>query len=931
MRLRAQQSAEAPLDVERMRQVRGLFDALCERPAGEWQAALEDPALDPAVAAETRALLAAQRNPHDPLQRHVARMLTLAQDAELGPDDTLGPWRLLEEIGAGGMGKVFLAERADGLYRRHVAIKLLKGVADPAHAERLQFERQVLAGLRLPNVARLYDGGTTPGGQPYLVMEYVAGMPLDAYCDRHDLPLPARIALYLQVCDSVSAAHGQLVVHCDLKPANVLVGADGVPVLLDFGVARLLGDASANPGLRMYTPVYAAPELVDKGQASVRTDVFSLGVILLELLAARPLDRDRHAPPKLPAPSAWTRRGANWQRRLRGDLDAIVARACAPAPEDRYPTVEALAADIRRGQSHRPVQARKGERGYVARRFMRRNWQALGLAAGAVVVVAGFIAGLVDARRLAEQEARSASATSRYLVGMFESTDPRQRGEDAEQPLTARELLDNASKQVAADLQDAPMQRARLQAALGQAYQNLGVRGPATRLLHEAASTLGSSAATADTEEAARLHALLALEQSESGDGTTAAATVARGNAFLGSRPAPRARAWLAYALGVARINTQDFPGAGAALDEALGHLRPLQEAEAEEAADLRFRIEYQQALLNWRSGQPVEAERLYRGLLARTPPSQTSLVHELETRLGQVLRAQSRMPEARSLLEHGLERARAMYGPDSRFLLLQHEALADLYWDMGDLRAADDAFQRMYPLVHAVDGRDGLRESQTLHNHAQLLAIRGDKATAERLFRQAWGIRIRELGRDSTMAMRAENNLAHFLVGEGRLAEARPLLAHAGEGLTRLLPAYAPALGEVAMARIALHLHEGDSAAARALFDRTRPHGGPPPQRLRWMEQDLRIAHAEADHARLQRISAEGLALARQALGDTGIETARWHLHRAKVLDARGEHAAAAHLLAPVMPAIRTQLLASAPERREAEKLAGLPEPEGQ
>lgn len=908
-----------------MRQVRGLFDALCERPAGEWQAALEDPALDPAVAAETRALLTAQQEPHEPLQRHVAQMLALAQDAELGAGDALGPWRLLEELGAGGMGKVFLAERADGLYRRQVAIKLLKGVADPAHAERLQFERQVLAGLRLPNVARLYDGGTTPGGQPYLVMEYVEGIPLDAYCDRHDLALTTRLALFLQVCDSVSAAHGQLVVHCDLKPANVLVGEDGVPVLLDFGVARLLGDASAKPGLRMYTPVYAAPELVDKGQAGVRTDVFSLGVILLELLAARPCGRGRHARPGLPAPSAWTRRDGHWQRRLRGDLDAIVARACAPDPGDRYPTVAALAEDIRRSQAHRPVKAREGERGYLGRRFMRRNWRSLALAVVAVAVVAGFIVGLVDARRVAEQEARSASAISRYLVGMFESTDPRQRGEDAEQPLTARELLDNAGEQVSADLHDAPLQRARLQAALGQAYQNLGVHGPASQLLHEAASTLGSSAARADTEEAARLHALLALEQSESGDGTKAAATVARGNAFLGSRPAPRARAWLAYALGVARINTQDFPGAETALGEALDHLRPLQETEAEEAAALRFRIEYRQALLNWRSGRPAEAERLYRGLLARTPPSQTSLVHELETRLGQVLRAQSRMPEARELLEHGLKRARALYGPDSSFLLLQHEALADLYWDMGDLRAADDAFQNMYALVHAVDGRDSLRESQTLHNHAQLLAIRGDKATAERLFRQAWSIRIRALGRDSTMAMRAENNLARFLIREGRLAEARPLLTHAGEGLTRLLPAHAPALGEVAMARTDLHLHEGDVAAARVLFDRTRPHAGPLQQQLRWMELDLRIARAEADHARIQRISGEGLALARHALGDDGIDTARWYLHRAQVLDAQGEHAAAARLLAPVVPVIRNQLLETAEERLEAERLARL------
>ena len=873
------------LDVEQMRAVRRLFDALCERPADEWQAALADPALDPGVAAETRLLLEAQVHSGEPVRRHVANMLALAQDAELGSGDTLGPWRLLEEIGAGGMGKVFLAERADGLYRRRVAIKLLKGVADPAHAERLQFERQVLAGLQLPNVARLYDGGTTPGGQPYLVMEYVAGIPLDAYCERHDLPLPARIALFLQVCDSVRAAHEQLVVHCDLKPANVLVEADGVPVLLDFGVARLLGDAASASSLRMYTPAYAAPELSEEGNASVRTDVFSLGVILLELLAARPCERSRRERGELPAPSAWTRRDAHWQRRLRGDLDAIVARACASDPAERYPTVEALADDLRRHARHHPVQARAGQRGYVARRFVRRHWQGLGVALVAVLVVAGFMVGLVDARRLAEQEARSALAISRYLVGMFESTDPRQRGEEAEQPLTARELLDSASKHVAADLQDAPLHRARLQAALGQAYQNLGVRGPASQLLEEAAGTLRLSPEGPDAEEAARLHALLALEQVEGGDGNAAAATVARGTDLLGVRASPRARAWLAYALGVARINTQDFEGAGTALAEALGHLQPMQQ---EEAADLRFRIEYRQALLNWRRGRPVEAERLYRGLLARTPPSQTSLVHDLETRLGQVLRAQGRMAEARRLLEHGMARARALYGPDSRFVLLQHEALADLYWDMGDLQAADEEFRRMYPLVHAIEGRGGLRESQTLYNHAELRAARGDLGAAERMFRQAWGIRVRQLGRDSMMAMRAEAGLANFLVRRGRLAEARPLLAHAAAGLSRRLPADAPAMKEVAQTRVELLLRGEEIAAARAMLDRAMPAGGSPHERLRWMELDLRIARAEADAGRAERISGEGMALAYRALGEGHIETARWHLHRAKVLEAR-------------------------------------------
>lgn len=908
-----------------MRQVRQLFDALCELPVEHWQAALEDPALDADVAAETRALLMAQTDSGDPLERHVAQMLAVAQEAdqqaELGVGDVLGPWRLLEEIGAGGMGKVFLAERADGLYRRQVAIKLLKGVADVGQSERLQFERQVLAGLQLPNVARLYDGGTTPGGQPYLVMEYVAGIPLDAWCERNELSLAARIALFLQVCDSVRAAHEQLVVHCDLKPANVLVGTDGVPVLLDFGVARLLGDAGDASSLRMYTPAYAAPELMADGSAGVRTDVFSLGVILLELLAARPCERGREARQPLPAPSAWTRRDARWQRRLRGDLDAIIARACALDPGERYPNVEALAADLRRHGAHRPVQARAGQRGYVARRFVRRNWQALGLATVALAVVAGFMVGLVNARQLAEQEARSARAISRYLVDMFESTNPRQRGEDAEQPLTARELLDNASEQVATDLHDAPMQRARLQAALGQAYQNLGVRGPASNLLQAAADALRDSPSGADAEEAARLHALLALEQVESGDGTAAAQTVATGKGLLRGRAAPRARAWLAYALGVARINIQDFDGAQAALDDASRHLRALQ---VDDAASLRFRIDYRQALLHWRRGRPAEAERLYRDLLARTPASQTSVIHDLETRLGQVLRVQGRMQEARRLLEHGLDRARALYGEDSRFVLLQHDALADLYWDMGDLRATDDALQRMYPLVHAIEGRGGLRESQTLYNHAELRAERGDHDAAERMFRQAWGIRARALGRDAMMAMRAESGLANFLVHQGRLAEARPLLAHAGEGLSRALPDDAPAMREVMLTRIELHLRAGETATARALFDRVRPPSDAPQERLRWMEQDLRIARHEADAGKEDRISRDGLALARRALGADSIDTARWTLQRARVLEARGAADEAASVLAPMMPVITTQLLASSPERRDAERITG-------
>lgn len=909
----------APLDVARLRQVRALFDTLCELPPADREAPLADPALDPAVAAQARALLQAQDHAGDRVQRHVSRLLVFAQDAELGAGDLLGPWRLLEAIGAGGMGKVFLAERADGHYRRQVAIKLLKGVADPAHAERLQFERQVLAGLQLPNVARLYDGGTTPGGQPYLVMEYVRGLPLDAWCERNDLSISARIALFLLVCDTVRAAHEQLVVHCDLKPANVLVEADGTPVLLDFGVARLLGDAQATAGPRLYTPAYAAPELMDEGHASVRTDVFSLGVILLELLAARPRGRDDvDARRPLPAPSAWTQRDARWRRHLRGDLDAIVARACALEPARRYPTVEALAADIRRSLAHQPVHAREGERGYRARRFVRRNWKALALGTAATVVVAGFIVGLMDARRAAVQEAQSAREISAYLVGMFENTDPRQRGDDAEQPLTARELLDNAARRVATDLQHAPLQRARVQAALGQAYQNLGIAGPAQRLLADAAGAMYRQGG-ANREETARVHALLALEQAANGDGAAALATAQRGEALHGAQASPQIRAWLAYARGVASINIQDFPAAEAALAQALARL---DEVPAGAEADLRARVRYQQALLNWRWGRPAQAERLYRDLLARTPPAQTSAIHDLETRLGQVLRAQGRFAEARRLLEQGMARAGALYGADSRFVLLQHEALADLYWDMGDYRAADAEFQRLLPLAQSLEGARSVRASQALHNYASLRAARGDAAGAERMYREAWDIRREALGKAVTVTLRAEASLAGFLIEQGRIGEARPLHAHAAAGLARQLPADAPALLDATMAQVRLHLREGDVEAARALFGRNRPKA-PSAQDALWMlEIDHRIAIAESDAARIDRITREALALATRTLGDGHVETARWRVRRARSLAAT-DHPGAAGVLAPALPLLRTQLLDTADERHAAEALA--------
>lgn len=221
-------------------EVRQLFDRLSVLPPSSWQATLQDINPPAEIAGEVAALLESSRRATRDSARLFNSVMEQATRPEYAPGDLLGPWRLCQRLGEGGMATVFRAERADGAYAQTVAIKLLRGLGGKASAERLQAERQMLAGLGLRNVSRLLDGGTTPAGDPYIVMEYIAGEHLDVYCRRMALDIPARVALFLRVCEVVRRAHEQLVVHCDLKPENILVTPDGEPVLLDFGIAHAL-------------------------------------------------------------------------------------------------------------------------------------------------------------------------------------------------------------------------------------------------------------------------------------------------------------------------------------------------------------------------------------------------------------------------------------------------------------------------------------------------------------------------------------------------------------------------------------------------------------------------------------------------------------------------------------------------------------------
>ncbi|HET9038998.1 MAG TPA: serine/threonine-protein kinase, partial [Gemmatimonadales bacterium] len=300
-----------------------------------------------------------------------------------------GPYRVVRELARGGMGAVYLAQRDDGAFEQRVALKLIKrGMDSDQVVARFRAERQILASLEHPNIARLLDGGASDDGQPYLVMEYIDGQRIDEFARERRLPVAERLRLWLQVCGAVSYAHQQLVVHRDIKPANVLVTADGTPKLLDFGIARLLHpDAEAvstMTALRMLTPEYASPEQIEGRHATTVSDVYSLGVVLYELLTDQSPYRPRSRSPRdlaeaicttepVRPSAAVSEADASLGRRLRGDLDTILLTALRKEPDRRYPSVEQLAGDVRRHLEGLPVRARPDTFGYRAGKFVRRN------------------------------------------------------------------------------------------------------------------------------------------------------------------------------------------------------------------------------------------------------------------------------------------------------------------------------------------------------------------------------------------------------------------------------------------------------------------------------------------------------------------------------------------------------------------------------
>ena len=562
-------------NAERFARIEALLDAALERPPAERDAFLDAACEDAPLREEARDLLHAIAASEGFLEAPAP-----PQDEHAGRD--IGPWRLVRRIGRGGMGEVWLGERRDGRFEQQVAVKLLRhhGSGD---ATRMLREQRLLARLQHPNIARLIDAGSLPGGAPYMVMEYVEGVPLVQHCMAQALPLEARLALFVQVCDAVAFAHRHLIVHRDLKPDNILVRADGHPVLLDFGIARLIDDDGSDTRELRLTPQYAAPEQLAGGEQSTLTDVYALGLLLHELLTQRSpwgelagsgpvalLQRAQAGPPPPPSSHAPS---PTLARKLRGDLDAIAHKALRPEPAARYVSAEALADDVRRYLAHAPVTARGDAFGYRLRRFLRRYWLA---ASVAVAVFAGLLAALtaislarqeaVRERDIAQMEARRSKAVRDYLAHMFR--DAGQHAREGE-PLTAKQVLDQAAARVQASFADDPATDAQVLKALGELHFYLGDYAAAQPLLRR---WLAHEDAIADPVAAADVRFTLAETLHRMGERDEAVALLQQAQTFWQTDPERHADVLLTSRALQARLQREggDAAAALATLEAAL-------------------------------------------------------------------------------------------------------------------------------------------------------------------------------------------------------------------------------------------------------------------------------------------------------------------------------------------------------------------------
>jgi len=669
----------------------------------------------------------------------ISRFGQVRRDGSLEGTD-IGAYHLLRRIGAGGMGSVYLAQRADGTFERQVALKVVKrGMDSESVLRRFEQERQILARLSHPNIAGLLDGGMTGDGRPYFVMEYVDGLPINRYCDEHRLGVADRLRVFQGVCRAVHHAHQSLVIHRDLKPSNILVTPKGEVKLLDFGIAKVLDEPSdrdlTSTGMQVLTPAYAAPEQVRGDSLTTAVDVYALGVVLYELLTgARPFEPRRSArelrelilneaprppstvvteapalsdgkPDKVTVEQRVARRSTTTQRlrqALSGDLDTICLMALRKAPETRYRSSEQLADDLQRHLDGQPVQARPDSTLYRLRKFARRNRGGLVATLAGVLGLSALVAyythRLAEERDAALAEQRRTAEVVDFVTGLFEVSDPAEsRGAD----ITARELLEAGAREIETELTEQPDLQATMRQVLGGVYYTLNEQERAVELLVPALET---QRALPDSElDAATTELMLARVAQDQGDYEEAGEIMRR---VLALR---RARLEAPHPDILEAISDLAF------LEETLVNLEPAQALHEEALAMARAlypgdhlvvtQMQSDLAGLHRTQDRPDLAEPLLRDGIA-TLDRLYGLEHpqagKMLRQLAGLLRNTGRFEEAEPLYLQAIDIEERMLGPEHYELAVTWNSYSQLLTDMGRHEEGVAANQRFVAIVEA-------------------------------------------------------------------------------------------------------------------------------------------------------------------------------------------------------------------------------------
>jgi len=829
--------------------IEAIFHQALQFPDEQQQAFIESAFKDdPEMLAEVMDLLAASKQESVALNRVLKSPVLMSEDLEPSQNKLefkrIGAYLIEKEISHGGMGRVFLGRRDDQEFTSQVAIKLVRVDRRSAWAEaKFKEERQILANLNHANIAMMLDGGTTEDGQPYVVMEYVDGVHINEFVKSQQLSVVEKLDLFMRVCDAISHAHKNLVIHRDIKPSNIMVNSDGQPKLLDFGIAKIMSEGQDMQAtvtqMAMMTPTYASPEQIRGESISTASDIYSLGVLLYELLTEKPPFEVGSASPAeivkavcdtQPVKPSEAIENEAMGKSIRGDLDNIVLKAINKDVMRRYESVDGLVTDIKNYLAGRPVIAAPDSSWYRFRKFYGRNrWSMLGAATFVLTLalVVGYYtwqlatekdraikaeADALLAAEQAQQEAQTANRVSEFLIGIFEANDPRagMPGKD----LTARQLLDLGAQSLTESLDDEPATKAHLWRTIGLAYAHMGDFEAGIAALRQSLALHQAHSSPLDQGEAMNRLAEI-LRKADQFD----EAVQLHRQAIELHESSQQEPTWeLADAhnnFGLLLYNLGQYDEAEASLKKAIQTHRAA--AGGQEAASVGINMHNLSLILRVR-GKYKEAEAMIRTALDITAQfrgeDSTSWIVSLQ-QLGRIQNDLGQYEEALKTVDQALQMGAKHYNPDNPRLAAMYSRKANSYHALGRYEEAEAMYLKSAAIYVGAHGPDSWNEAYMELYYAQMLMSQDRYTEAHEKLTHSLSVRTQLFAHDHPAIAIAKTHLADTKLALGAVDEANQLLIGAFEVFKQRFDANHPELAWAHLVAAKLNRYKKNLPAA--------------------------------------------------------------------------------------------------------------------